>query len=123
MCGGLRRLCCWMAVVAGFWLTIGGVQAAQTEQAEQESEEVIHAFTSQEEPVSEIVEISEKKKHLIMFAMGFALLIFVIVTAGLGISMVLFGKQVFVAHMVFAGFTVFLSIAHAVVAVVWFFPF
>jgi hypothetical protein len=58
-----------------------------------------------------------------MFAMGIALLLLVIATASLGIAMALYGKQVFVAHMVCAGMSVFLSIAHAVTAIVWFFPF
>ena len=105
--------------LVGVCLMVGGQAVAQQEQAE----EVIHAFTSKEHVESDVVKISDKKKHTILFAMGFALLIFVVVTAALGISMVLFGKQVFVAHMIFAGFSVFLSIAHAVVAIVWFFPF
>jgi hypothetical protein len=41
----------------------------------------------------------------------------------LGVSMVAFGKQVFLAHMIFAGVSVFLAIVHAVTAIVWFFPF
>jgi hypothetical protein len=55
--------------------------------------------------------------------MGAALLIFIIVTAALGIAMAIYGKRVFVAHMIFAGFSVTLAIAHSVVAIVWFFPF
>lgn len=113
----LRRL--GGALLIGIGLAIAGQSHAAVEQAE----EVIHAFTSKEAVVSDVVKITDKKKHTIMFAMGLTLLIFVIVTAALGISMVLFGKQVFVAHMIFAGFSVFLSIAHAVVAMVWFFPF
>lgn len=113
----LRRLIC--VLLAGGCLALGGHAVAQIEQGE----EVIHAFTSKEQVESDTVKIGDKKKHTIMFAMGFTLLVFVIATAALGISMVLFGKQVFVAHMIFAGFSVFLSIAHAVVAIVWFFPF
>jgi hypothetical protein len=37
--------------------------------------------------------------------------------------MALYGKRVFVAHMIFAGFSVTLAIVHSIVAVVWFFPF
>jgi len=36
--------------------------------------------------------------------------------------MVVFAKPVFVAHMIFAGFSLTLAIAHAIVAIVWFFP-
>jgi hypothetical protein len=34
-----------------------------------------------------------------------------------------YGKQVFVAHMITAGLSVTLAIAHAVAALVWFNPF
>jgi len=64
-----------------------------------------------------------RDQHRILFYMGAALLLFVLLTAGFGISMAMLGKDVFVPHMICAGVTVFLSIAHAVVAVVWFFPF
>jgi hypothetical protein len=64
-----------------------------------------------------------KFRHEIMFFMGAALLVFVFLTAGLGLSMALKGKDVFVAHMLSAGVTVFLAVAHSVVAIVWFFPF
>ncbi|MDH5693859.1 MAG: hypothetical protein OEZ47_12220 [Gammaproteobacteria bacterium] len=64
-----------------------------------------------------------KKQHKILFYMGIALLVLIFITASLGVSMAFFAKQVFVHHMIFAGMTVFLSIAHAVVAVVWFNPF
>lgn len=83
---------------------------------------VIQGF-NQEKPPNETVVITEKERHRILFYMGAALLVTLLLTAGFGIAMVVFGKQVFVAHMVFAGLTVFLGLAHAVTAVVWFFPF
>jgi len=64
-----------------------------------------------------------REQHKILFYMGVLLLISILATAGFGVSMAMLGKEVFVPHMIFAGITVFLSIAHAVVAVVWFFPF
>lgn len=67
--------------------------------------------------------IPSHEKQIIMFIMGLSLLIAVITTASLGVAMALNGKDVFVAHMIGAGVSVFLAIAHAVVAVVWFFPF
>lgn len=88
-----------------------------------ESLEVMRAFTEQPVEVSDEVKIADKKKHQILFVMGIFLLIGILTTAALGIAMVLFGKQVFVAHMVFAGISSFLAVAHAVVAVVWFFPY
>ena len=64
----------------------------------------------------------QKFQHEVMFYMGATLLVFVFLTAGFGIAMVMRGKEVFVQHMVCAGITVFLSVAHSVVAIVWFFP-
>lgn len=65
----------------------------------------------------------QKNQHKILFYMGVALLLFVFLTAGYGIAMGMLGKEVFIQHMVCAGITVFLAVAHSIVAVVWFFPF
>ncbi len=65
----------------------------------------------------------QKNQHKILFYMGVVLLLFIFLTAGFGIAMGMLGKEVFVQHMVCAGVTVFLAIAHSVVAIVWFFPF
>lgn len=85
--------------------------------------QVMHAFTQQDREGSDALEVPDRKKHLILFVMGAALLIFLVVTAALGVAMALYGKRVFVAHMIFAGFSVTLAIVHSIVAVVWFFPF
>lgn len=62
-------------------------------------------------------------KHKILFIMGVILLLLIFLTAGFGMAMALHGKDVFVPHMIFAGATVFLALAHAVTSVVWFFPY
>ncbi len=67
--------------------------------------------------------ISDNNRHKILFFMGIALLILLISTASLGVAMVLYKKRVYVAHMLVAGLTVTLALAHAVVAMVWFYPF
>jgi len=64
-----------------------------------------------------------KRKQEIMFIMGIPLLIMLIGTAVLGIAMGVFGKKVFVAHMVLASLSLCLAVAHAIVGLVWFFPF
>ncbi len=110
-------------LIAGTVMLIDRVPAYAAAAQGDQSLEVMKGFTEQEKVESDIVKISTKRKHQIMFFMGFVLLIGIIATAGLGVAMVLFGKEVFVAHMVCAIFSVFLSIAHAVVAIVWFFPF
>jgi len=98
---------------------------AQTESdsvAESESQ-IMQNFTSQENVKSEIVTIGEKRKRQVMFAMGVPLLLFIIITVSLGIAMGVFGKDVYIAHMVFAGLSLTLALAHAIVGLVWFWPF
>lgn len=111
--------CLMLVLVCGLL----GPSMARADVQEEESFEVLRGFTEAERPPSDIVDISEQRKHEIMFIMGFVLLIALIITALLGIAMVVYGKQVFLAHMVFAGGSVFLAIAHAVTAIVWFFPY
>jgi len=94
------------------------------ESAQKSSEtQVIQAFTSQEDIESEITKIDDQRKRQIMFAMGVPLLLFIFITVGLGIAMGVFGKDVYVAHMIFAGLSLTLALGHAVVGVVWFWPF
>ena len=64
-----------------------------------------------------------KRKQEIMFVMGIPLLIMLIATAILGIAMGVFGKKLFLAHMVVASLSLCLAIVHAIVGLVWFFPF
>ncbi len=68
-------------------------------------------------------EMKDEDKHKILFYMGVTLLILLCATAYLGVSMVVFNQEVFVKHMISAGLTVTLGLAHAVAAIVWFFPF
>ena len=87
----------------------------------QNNTQVIQAFTSQEK--DDTTSLEDQTKHLVMFVMGVPLLILLLITGGLGIAMGVYGKQVFVAHMVCAGLSMTLAIAHAIVGVVWFYPF
>lgn len=84
---------------------------------------VMESFSNQQIIESDIIKISEEKKHQILFFMGIALLVMLIATAVLGVMMGVYGKQVFLAHMIVAGLTVTLALGHSVVAIVWFFPF
>jgi len=70
-----------------------------------------------------VVVVPDKRRHEVLFLMGISLLVLVLITAALGVSMGIFGKDVYVAHMLFAGLAVTLAIAHAIVAIVWFYPF
>ncbi|MDR2877719.1 MAG: hypothetical protein LBV36_06765 [Chromatiales bacterium] len=85
--------------------------------------QVIRAFTEAQRAAELRNAIPDQRKHLILFVMGIALLICLLTAAGLGVAMAIYGKKVFVAHTIFAGFSVTLAIVHAVVAIVWFFPF
>ncbi len=84
---------------------------------------VMEAFNRQQVELGEAVRIDDERKHQILFIMGIALLVLIVLTAAYGIAMAIYGKQVFVPHMILAGLTVTLAIAHSVVAIVWFFPF
>ncbi len=88
-----------------------------------ERADVLKSFHGSER--GELIESYDEQKfqHEVMFYMGISLLFFVFLTAGFGIAMVMKGKEVFVQHMICAGITVFLAVAHAVVGIVWFFPF
>lgn len=93
------------------------------EAADHSNTQVMQAFTSQEQGESDIVSVDDQTKRVVMFAMGVPLLILLLTTGALGIAMGVYGKQVFLAHMVCAGLSMTLAMAHAVVGVVWFYPF
>jgi len=97
------------------------VYAADNPPAGDSPAQVMEAFNKAQSERGER-DISDHRKQQIMFIMGIALLIFIVTTVSLGIAMVVFAKPVFVAHMIFAGFSLTLAIAHAIVAIVWFFP-
>lgn len=67
--------------------------------------------------------LTDDEKKEFMFYMGAPLLLMLLITVILGVAMAIYGKQVFVAHMVFAGLSLTLACAHAVAGVVWFYPF
>jgi len=96
---------------------------APQSEARQSENQVMQAFTSQEVKDSDIIAIDDKQKRVVMFFLGVPLLILLFVTGGLGIAMGIFGKQVFVAHMICAGLSMTLALGHAIVGIVWFYPF
>lgn len=98
---------------------------AQTSQqeAEENSAQVLQSFTQGEVKESDIVAVDEKTKRIIMFVMGVPLLILLLITATLGVAMGVYGKPVYVPHMICAGLSICLAIAHAVAGIVWFYPF
>lgn len=87
------------------------------------SAQVLQSFAKDGDAKSEIVSIDDQTKRLVMFVMGVPLLLLLLTTGALGVAMGVYGKQVFVAHMVCAGLSITLAIAHAVAGIVWFYPF
>lgn len=115
----------WLAVVLACFILLAGVtvQAQEQPQSSDDSLAVMQVFNDKAAEELKAHEISDKQKHKILFFMGLGLLILLCTTAYFGVSMVVFNKEVFVPHMISAGLTVTLGLAHAVAAVVWFFPF
>jgi hypothetical protein len=85
--------------------------------------QVMQSFASQDDAETGVVKIGDKRKHLVMFVMGVPLLLFIMITVALGIAMGVFGKDVYVPHMIFAGLSLTLALGHAIVGLVWFWPF
>jgi len=95
----------------------------QEAQGGDDAVQVMEAFNQQAAEAQKSYEMSEKDQHEVLFFMGAALLVLILATAYFGINMVVFDKPFFVQHMVCAGLAVTLALAHAVAAVVWFYPF
>lgn len=116
----------WLAALISsllmFSVANGQEQQPQSQRGD-DALEVMQVFNQQAAEQAKANKLTDEEKHKILFFMGLGLLILLCVTAYLGVSMVVFNKQVFVPHMISAGLTVTLGLAHAVAAVVWFFPF
>jgi hypothetical protein len=106
-------------------LSILSVLPAHAEDTSQagDSAQILQAFNRQHRDAEHAKSITDKDKQRIMFLLGVVLITLVLITGGLGIAMGLYGKPVFVAHMVFAGLSITLAIVHAIVGLVWFYPF
>ena len=121
----------WRVLLKGLWLAllvlpmIWGASAAQAADnpAKGESIQMMEAFDKQTPRAEDSNVLQDHKKHVIMFVLGVPLLILILITAGLGIAMVVYGKQVYMFHMIFAGLSVTLAVAHLVTGLVWFYPF
>ncbi len=111
----------FFGMLAAGCLLAGPIAAAadRADSGEQVMQQFIAGKTGQS---AEAALAEQKTRHQILFVMGFALLIGIGTTVGLGIAMALYHKPVFVAHMIAAGFSLTLAIVHAIVAIVWFYP-
>lgn len=112
------------ASVFCFWLFLLPAQAQEKPDGHvDDTLKVMEVFNQEAIAEADSYAMKDDDKHKVLFFMGVVLLILLCATAYLGINMVVFNKEVFVPHMICAGLTVTLGIAHAVAAVVWFFPF
>jgi len=119
------RVCATVLLTSLLLMASASINASAQKQPApgDDSRQVMEVFNQQAIEDAKSTELSDEKKHKILFFMGLGLLILLCATAYLGVSMVVFNKEVFVPHMITAGLTVTLGLAHAVAAVVWFFPF
>ncbi len=104
------------------FLMVLPVQADEPNQGN-DSAQIMQAFNRQHREAEHAKSITDKDKQRIMFLLGAGVLTLVLITGGLGIAMGLYGKPVFLAHMIFAGLSMTLAVAHAIVGIVWFYPF
>jgi phosphopantetheinyl transferase len=88
-----------------------------------DSAQIMQEFNKQHIEAERAKSITDKDKQRIMFLLGSVLITLVLITGGLGIAMGVYGKPVFVPHMIFAGLSVTLAFVHAIVGIVWFYPF
>jgi hypothetical protein len=120
--GSFLRFFCVVLIASITLLSMLPAQAIE-QSSEGESAQILQAFNKQHRETEHAKSITDKEKQRIMFLMGVVLFILVLITGGLGLAMGLYGKQVFVPHMLFAGLSVTMAIAHAIVGLVWFYPF
>ena len=114
-----------LVIILAASLSILSVLPAHAEESPQpgDSAQILQAFNEQHKNDIREKAIPQKEKQQIMFLLGVVLITLVLITGGLGLAMGIYGKPVFVAHMVFAGLSVTLAIVHAIVGLVWFYPF
>lgn len=118
----VRAFMWWFCLVGTLTLALSNPVHAD-ERSTENNNQVMQAFTPKDDGDSGVIVVENKTKNIVMFVMGVPLLIFLAITGALGIAMGVYGKQVFVAHMIFAGLSITLAVAHAIVGLVWFYPF
>lgn len=113
----------WFVLALVLLIFAAPVARADDSPQKGDSVQMMEAFSRAATQAEDSNVLKDHQKHVIMFLMGVPLLILILITGALGIAMVVYGKQVFTLHMIFAGLTVTLALAHLVTGLVWFFPF
>lgn len=114
----------WLGALLMLSLLIWGspVQAQENNPEQRNGVQVLEAFDKQQEQRTKN-DLNDHEKQVIQFAIGAPLLLLLLLTAGLGIATGVYGKKLFLAHMICAGLTITLAIVHVIVGLVWFYPF
>lgn len=114
-----------IGIVLAASLSILSASPVYADEASQgtDSAQIMREFNQQHIDAERAKSITDKDKQRIMFFLGVTLITLVLITGGLGIAMVVYSKPVFVAHMIFAGLSITLAFVHAIVGIVWFYPF
>lgn len=119
----LRYVSITLVALLSFMAVLPAQAAQESPPASSNGAVILQEFNAQSRTDIREKAIPLKEKQQIMFLMGVAVIVMVLITGGLGLAMGVFGKSVFVPHMVFAAFSITLAIAHAIVGLVWFYPF
>lgn len=86
--------------------------------------QVLEQFSQQSAPrAARASSVEQHERQVIMFTIGAVLLTLLVATASVGVAVAVYGKPLFLVHMILAGLTVTMAIVHVIVGVVWFFPF
>ena len=116
-------IACWLITAVLFLFCAIPTVRADDNVQKGDSARVMEAFEQQASQIKVDRPSTIQKKHLTMFLLGVPLLILLLITGALGIAMGIYGKQVFMLHMISAGLTITLAFVHAIVGVIWFYPF
>ena len=117
--GILRHLCATACLVlAALCLPASAAEPPAQNDGAQVLQSFEHANAAPAVP-----EAGDQTRRWVMFGLGAPLLVLLLVTGALGIAMGVYGKPVYLAHMIFAGLSITLAIVHAIVGIVWFRPF
>jgi hypothetical protein len=117
-----RRWCASLGLALIMALGAGLPALAADPPQPNDGAQVLQSFEDAK-PGADARDSSDHTRRWVMFALGAPLLLMLLLTGGLGIAMGVYGKPVFLAHMVCAGLSITLAIVHAIVGIVWFRPF
>jgi hypothetical protein len=84
--------------------------------------QVLQAFEQQPQ-TGAAADATDRFRREVMFALGVPLLLMLLTTGALGIAVGVYGKPLYALHMLCAGLSVTLAVVHAIVGLVWFYPF